>query len=237
MLQTCHEHLCLPPRPPRSWSCLVRDDWGRSLFAKLATKHPRAPQRLRQESEDSSKRLGLEAWHILAHDTIRYDKHLEANSCNSLAAIYWDNRCCPAVALSVHFKAFQGKRDSWHQGKKVRILGLHGEEHQKYNGKNGAIMAFDPTTGRYSVQLSMQSISTSDLQVFDVGLIRMRAPTSAPQQISATRMTTTIFTQSSYDHCTIMVKSSRVITISRCMSLSLTLLLSDAVSNQEGGGA
>lgn len=119
----------------------------------------------------------------------------------------------------------------------MRILGLHGEEHQKYNGKNGAIMAFDPTTGRYSVQLSMQSISTSDLQVFDVGLIRMRAPTSAPQQISATRMTTTIFTQSSYDHCTIMVKSSRVITISRCMSLSLTLLLSDAVSNQEGGGA
>jgi hypothetical protein len=33
---------------------------------------------------------------------------------------------------------------------------------------------------------------------------------------------TTIFTESSYDHCTIIVKSSHVITISRCMSLSLT---------------
>ena len=40
---------------------------------------------------------------------------------------------------------------SW--GKKVKILGLHGDEHQKYNGKNGAIMGFDPATGRYSVKL------------------------------------------------------------------------------------
>ena len=182
MLQTCHEHLWLP----RSWSCLVRDgpagacsqSWRRSI-----PELPRGFGRSRRiPAKDWDWKLGT-SWHILAHlDTIRYDKHLAANCCNSLAAIYWDNRCCPAVALSVHFKAFQGKRDSWHQGKKVRILGLHGEEHQKYNGKNGAIMAFDPTTGRYSVQLSMQSISTSDLQVFDVGLIRMRAPTSAPQQ-------------------------------------------------------
>ena len=43
------------------------------------------------------------------------------------------------------------------QGKKVRILGLQGEEHQKYNGKNGAIMGFDPATGRYSVSLCLFS--------------------------------------------------------------------------------
>lgn len=35
----------------------------------------------------------------------------------------------------------------------MKILGLHGDEHQKYNGKNGAIMGFDPATGRYSVKL------------------------------------------------------------------------------------
>ncbi len=35
----------------------------------------------------------------------------------------------------------------------MKIFGLHGDEHQKYNGKNGAIMGFDPATGRYSVKL------------------------------------------------------------------------------------
>ena len=97
MLQTCHEYLCLPPR---SWSCLVRDGpLGRSLFAKLATKHP-SPERLRQDSEDSSRRLGLEAWHILTH--------LDTSTLKRIAVInlrlYWDNRCCPAVALSILFQ-------------------------------------------------------------------------------------------------------------------------------------
>ena len=35
----------------------------------------------------------------------------------------------------------------------MKILGLHGDQHQQYNGKNGAIMGFDPSTGRYSVHL------------------------------------------------------------------------------------
>ena len=156
------------------WAGACSQSWRRSIPV------PRGFGRIRRiPAEDWDWKLDT-SWHILTHlDTISTLKRIAVINLR----LYWDNRCCPAVALSVHFKAFQGKRDSWHQGKKVRILGLHGEEHQKYNGKNGAIMAFDPATGRYSVQLSVQTISTSDLfQVFEVGLIRMRAPTSAPQQ-------------------------------------------------------
>ena len=37
----------------------------------------------------------------------------------------------------------------------MRINGLKSGDHTKYNGKNGAIMGFDPATGRYSVNLGL----------------------------------------------------------------------------------
>jgi len=69
-------------------------------------------------------------------------------------------------------KAIHGKSESSHggfqqkigTGKKVKILGLHGDEHQKYNGKNGAIMGFDPATGRYSVKVVVLSDKSVGLQ-------------------------------------------------------------------------
>eukprot|EP00438_Fugacium_kawagutii_P016821 Skav203780 [mRNA] locus=scaffold206:321771:328094:+ [translate_table: standard] len=59
-----------------------------------------------------------------------------------------------------------GLRLHLRRGKKVRIMALHGQEHQKYNGKNGAIMAFDPATGRYSVRPGW--INTLDGKVMKV---------------------------------------------------------------------
>eukprot|EP00439_Symbiodinium_sp_Y106_P008492 s2084_g1.t1 len=59
-------------------------------------------------------------------------------------------------------------------GKKVRILSLKREDYQKYNGKNGAIMGFDPGTGRYSVKVVILSDKSVGLQAEGATLLLLK---------------------------------------------------------------
>ncbi|CAE7949248.1 Senp7 [Symbiodinium sp. KB8] len=59
-------------------------------------------------------------------------------------------------------------------GKKVRIISLKREDYQKYNGKNGAIMGFDPATGRYSVKVVILSDKSVGLQAEGATLLLLK---------------------------------------------------------------